>query len=147
MSVEEAIFRMIQFAMINWVAVIAAAVAAFAAGMVWYSPAMFGKKWMKMMGITEKEMAKQKDKMMGVMVKSLILAAISALVLAHLLIALNITTLFSAVQLAFWIWLGFYATSTYMGVLYEKKNVDWWIITSGHYLVATIASAIVLVLM
>lgn len=138
---------MIQFVMINWVAVIAAAVAAFVAGMIWYSPAMFGKKWMKMMGITEKEMAKQKDKMMGVMVTSLILSAISALVLAHLLIVLNITALFDAVQLAFWIWLGFYATSTYMGVLYEKKSMDWWIISAGHYLVATIAAAIVLVLM
>lgn len=151
MSLEEAIFRMIQFATIDWVAVIAAAIAAFAAGMVWYSPAMFGKKWMKMNGVTEKEAAKykekNKDQMMGMMITTVVVSAITAFVLANLLVLLNITTLFSAVQLAFWLWIGFQATSAYLLVLYEKKSMDWWIISAGYNLVGLLVSAIVLMLM
>ena len=36
---------------INWLAVIVGAVAAFALGALWYSPKMFGKKWMEGVGL------------------------------------------------------------------------------------------------
>ena len=40
---------------INWLAAIAAAVAAFALGGVWYSPALFAKPWMRASGMTEEK--------------------------------------------------------------------------------------------
>jgi hypothetical protein len=43
---------------INWLAVIAAAIASFVLGGAWYSPALFGNAWMKASGMTE-EKAKQ----------------------------------------------------------------------------------------
>lgn len=39
---------------INWTATIVGAITAFALGALWYSPTMFGTKWMKAVGITEK---------------------------------------------------------------------------------------------
>ena len=38
---------------INWWAVLVAAVSAFALGGLWYSPAMFGKAWLRETGLTE----------------------------------------------------------------------------------------------
>mgnify|MGYP003394338735 CR=1 FL=1 len=40
---------------INWRAAVAAAVAAFALGGVWYSPALFANAWMKASGMTEEK--------------------------------------------------------------------------------------------
>ena len=38
---------------VNWVAVIVGAVLAFILGAIWYSPKVFGKKWMDGSGLTE----------------------------------------------------------------------------------------------
>lgn len=40
---------------INYLAVLAATVAAFALGGLWYSPVLFGKAWMAASGITEEQ--------------------------------------------------------------------------------------------
>lgn len=40
---------------INWLAAIAAAVAAFVLGGAWYSPALFAKPWMRASGVTEEK--------------------------------------------------------------------------------------------
>ncbi len=138
---------MVPIVNVDLITVVVAAIAAFIVGMIWYSPALFGKKWMKIMGMSEKDMAKNKDKMMGVMATSLVLSGIMAYVLAHILAFSQASTLADAVQGAVWVWLGFIVTTTYMGVLYEKKSMDWFIMTVGHYLFALIAMALVLVMM
>ena len=48
------------FQNLNWLAIIAAAISAFALGSVWYSPLMFSKRWLKETGITE-ESAKESN--------------------------------------------------------------------------------------
>ena len=42
---------------INYLAVITAAVSAFLLGGLWYSPALFGKRWMALCGMTEERAA------------------------------------------------------------------------------------------
>ncbi len=44
----------IDFAQINWIAVVLATVAAFVLGGIWYGP-LFSKPWMKAFGLTEDE--------------------------------------------------------------------------------------------
>lgn len=44
-------------AQINYLAVVAAAVSAFIVGGLWYSPVLFGKRWMQLTGITEERAA------------------------------------------------------------------------------------------
>jgi hypothetical protein len=41
------------FQNLNWLAIIVAAISAFALGGLWYSPILFAKRWMKETGITE----------------------------------------------------------------------------------------------
>jgi hypothetical protein len=41
------------FQNLNWLAIVVAALSAFALGGVWYSPVLFAKRWMKETGITE----------------------------------------------------------------------------------------------
>jgi hypothetical protein len=138
---------MIPIVNVDWVTVIVAAIAAFVVGMLWYSPALFGKKYMKIMGVNEKDMSKNKDKMTGIMAQAFVVEVIMAYVLIHVFAYSQASSIADAVQGAIWLWLGFIATTTYMGVLYEKKSMDWFIMTAGHYLFVLIAMGIVIVSM
>ncbi|HPG05361.1 MAG TPA: DUF1761 domain-containing protein [Saprospiraceae bacterium] len=61
---------------INWLAILVAGVSSFILGGVWYSPALFGKAWMKENGLTEEKVrAGNKSKIFG---WSLILSLIMA---------------------------------------------------------------------
>ena len=68
------------FQNLNWLAIIVAAISAFALGGLWYSPVLFVKMWMKESGITE-ESAKEAN-MVKVFGFSFILAFIASFFLA-----------------------------------------------------------------
>lgn len=144
---EEAIIRMMLAISVDYIAVAVAAIAAFAAGMVWYSPAVMGKKYMKVMGKTEKEMKKGMEGMQSSMIKGFIMSLIMAYVLAYTFGLTGVITIMDALQGSFWLWLGFVATTLYGAVIWEKKSMDWFVISAGHYLVSMIVMGIVLVSM
>lgn len=70
---------------INWLAVLVAGISAFVLGGVWYSPALFGKAWMKENKITMEEVQRgNKAKIFGwAFILSLIMAANLAMFLAE----------------------------------------------------------------
>lgn len=41
---------------VNWLAVVLATLSSFVVGYVWYDKRVFGAKWMKLVGLTEKQM-------------------------------------------------------------------------------------------
>jgi hypothetical protein len=43
---------------VHWLPVLAATVAAFVIGGLWYSPALFGKAWMRANGFSEQDLGK-----------------------------------------------------------------------------------------
>lgn len=69
---------------INWLAVLIAGLSAFVVGGIWYSPALFGKAWMKDSGLSEEQIRKgNKGKIFGATaIFSLIMAANLAMFLA-----------------------------------------------------------------
>ena len=54
---------MMQIVEVNYVAVLAAAIASFVIGALWYSPMLFGKMWMKLSNVSGKEVKKAKRKL------------------------------------------------------------------------------------
>lgn len=132
---------------VNIFAVIVAAIAAFVVGMIWYSPAVMGKKYMKVVGKTEKEMKKEMEGSKGSMIQGFIMSLIMAYVLAYTFGLVGVNTILDAVQGAFWLWLGFVAIVLYGAVIWEKKSMDWFIISAGNYLVSILVMGIVLVWM
>lgn len=64
---------------INWVAILLAVVAAMIIGFVWYGP-LFGKQWMKLVGLKKKDI--EKDQQMPLLIM-LGLAIVQAFVLAY----------------------------------------------------------------
>ena len=75
---------------INWLAVIVAAIVIFVLGGLWYSPALFAKRWIALQGRTEEQMKAQAAAAnmpllyAGAIVTSLLIAITLALILGHI---------------------------------------------------------------
>lgn len=132
-------------ATVNYMAVFFSGVLMMVLGYLWYGP-VFGKPWMKLMGITKTSM-KGKG---GEMAKNYIVMFISALVLsyvfAYILAVFQAVTVAEALMGAFWTWLGFIATTMLGGVLWTKKPLTLYAIDAGYYLAGLAIIGIVLTL-
>ena len=129
---------------VNYIAVLVAAIASMVVGFLWYGP-LFGKLWIKMMNFDKKKMDEAKKKGMG---KTYMLAFLTSLimsyVLAHFVGYLQAATIADAVVLAFWLWLGFFATTQLGMVMWEGKPVKLYLLNTLHYLVTLAVMASIL---
>lgn len=131
-----------------YLAVAVAAVAHFIVGMLWYSPLLFGKAWMKAAGITQTDMEAAKAKgMAGTMVVSLILSIVVAVVLNYLQDVTQAQGVMDAAIISTIVWVGFVATNNMSGVLWENDSKVKYLINTFYSLAAYLASGIVLILM
>ena len=55
---------MLPLPVINFAAVLVAAIVGFIIGILWYGP-LFGKSWMRLMGMTDKQLKEARQKGMG----------------------------------------------------------------------------------
>ena len=135
---------MLQQVDVNYLAVLAAAIASMIVGFIWYGP-LFGKMWMQSMKMDNKKMQEAKKKGMG---KTYILAFLTTLimsyVLAHFVDYVEAKTVMDGVILGFWLWIGFLATTQIGSVLWEGKPVKLYLINTLHYLVALAVMAAIL---
>ncbi len=127
---------------INWISILLAAIASMVVGYVWFSDALFGKSWRKMMGVSERDAKKSMD--MSMMLWPFIGAVVTAYVLKNFLFFMGAPLLSDAFVGAFMVWLGFFATTLLNGVVFEKKGWDWYWLMAGHHLVSLLAMAAVL---
>ena len=134
-------------AAINYLAVLAAAIVSMIVGGLWYSPLLFGKAWMKLMNLDEKKLEEAKKKGMT---KSYVIAFIGSLVtayvLAHFVDYAGAVDYVGALQLSFWIWLGFFAAAMLSSILWEGKPVKLYLINIFHYLVSLCVMSLILAL-
>lgn len=131
---------------VSLTAVLVATLATMVVGFLWYSPALFGKIWIHEMKLTKQSMEKAKQKGMGkTYFLAFITTFITAYVLAHFAAFLSLTTFNEAFQLAFWTWLGFFATTQLGSVLWEGKSLKLYFINVLHHFVALVIMAAILV--
>lgn len=119
---------------INEIAVLVSALVIIAVGSVWYSPAVFGRPWMKGARISDDDMAASKDKMM----KLFVLGAVANLVLAFVLATFLNYTGNSVIEV--------YALATFFTVLagavvanatiWEQKTLSYFLINIGYIAVS-----------
>ena len=114
---------------VNYLAVLAAAVATFALGGLWYSPALFGKAWQREAGVTEEKM--KSANMPLIFGLTFVLALIAAWVFALFLgprppMALGLGAGFSA-------GLCWVAASLGINYLFERKSLKLWLINGGYH--------------
>lgn len=133
---------------VNYVAVLAATVASFAVGFLWYGP-LFGTMWMKLRGITKAHMQKGQKDMGKTYGMSFTVSLITAYVLSHVMtMSMNYfgyPKLNTGLTSAFWMWLGFVmptqATATLFG---DKRNWKLFGIDTGYQLASLLVMGAVL---
>jgi len=120
------------FQNLNWLAIIVAAVSAFALGGLWYSPLMFVNRWMKETGLTrESNAGKSMPKIFGL---SFILSLIASFFLA-MFIGPDAGASFGALA-GFMAGIGW--VLTFMGIIYlfESRSLALFLINAGYSVVS-----------
>ena len=130
---------------INFLAILVSGIVAMIIGSLWYSPALFGKQWIKLSGMTNKKIKKAKQKGMG---KTYFIAFISTLIMAYVLAVLlkfsKVATISKGFKIAFLIWIGFFATTQLGTVLWQNKPFKLYLIDTLHYLVTLLVISAIL---
>lgn len=130
---------------LNYFALLVATVLSFVIGWLWYSPLLFMKPWAELSGMTPEKMAAMpKSKMAQSMIFNFFAVLLTAYVLAHFIVYMNVTNLSQALVLGFWVWLGFYATMQLGGFLWEGKAFKLYLIQVSQTLVTTLLMAAIL---
>ena len=135
-------------ALINIWAVLVAALAYMIIGMVWYSPLLFGNTWLKLMNKTPKEVKQMRKGAGKAFAFSILIALVLSYVLAQSFLLLQdiVLTFRDGIVVAFWLWLGFIATTQLNSVLYEQKPFKMYLINVGCLLVSVVVMALIQVM-
>jgi len=123
------------FSQINYIAVLVAAILYFVLGALWYSPVLFSKPWMESIGMTQEDMEGTSPL---IYLAPIILYLIAALVVAFLIKAIGITSIFGGLLLGFLGWLGFMIPGVGSSSVFQAQNfaqpMKLFQITIGYHL-------------
>ncbi|HXO21734.1 MAG TPA: DUF1761 domain-containing protein [Thermoanaerobaculia bacterium] len=134
-----------QLPQVNYLAVLVSAVVIFFLGGLWYSKALFAKKWMALMGKTEEEIKAAGAPPMGLMllqgfISGLLVAWTLAVILNHFA---NLTALRGALVGGL-CWLGFAGATSYSTALFSMQKKQLWVINTGFNLVSFVIAGVIL---
>ncbi|OGG51892.1 hypothetical protein A2704_06780 [Candidatus Kaiserbacteria bacterium RIFCSPHIGHO2_01_FULL_54_36b] len=134
----------------DYLPVLVATLAAFAVGALWYGP-LFGRRWRLLMNFSEGHMGASEGAATGqgmgmasAMVGGFIATFFLVWTLNFLLKAFSVVTLSGALALSLLVSIGFIATTLANSVFYERRPWGLYLINLGHYVVALIVAALVL---
>ena len=126
------------FLSVNLWAVLVSALATMVAGFVWYSPALFAKPWMVLMGYDPNDKAKiaEMQKSAGPSyAMSLVASILSAIVLGKVIYVAHVTSALYGMKIGFAVWLGFVTTVQLTNALFSRQRNRLYLINTGYQLV------------
>ena len=133
------------FVGVSAVGVILAAVSAIVIGMIWYSKATFGKQWMSMMGISDKDMKKG---MAQAMVWLVGISLVTAFVLAQFTVYVHSymggSWLAAGFETALWAWLGLAATAIFAHGVFDPRDKKVLYINAVNRLVTLLVMGLII---
>ncbi|MDA1197136.1 MAG: DUF1761 domain-containing protein [Nanoarchaeota archaeon] len=130
---------------LNWYAIVGAGVINMVLGGFWYSPLLFGKQWVKLMGFSKGDIAKMKKKPMGgTFAAGFIASLVMAYVLAHFVTYTQAVGPVMGAITGFWIWLGFIAPVIIGSVLWEGRSTRLYLLNVSYWLVLLLINGAIL---
>lgn len=136
---------------VNYLAVILAGVGATVLGFIWYSPILFAKPWMKLMGYTQAGLKEDQKNMSKYYLVSVILSFVTAYVLSHVMTLSDNFFHYPALQTglmsAFFMWLGFIMPTQATGTIFGDKKWALFGINTGYQLASVLVMGVVLALL
>lgn len=123
---------------INYLGVLIAAIIYFIIGAIWYSPFLFGNQCEKRnenFENVEEGKVRCCSCKAGSFIGEFFVSLIIAYVLALFIQISRAGEIVEGITIAFWIWLGFVATTHFSAVLWDRKTVKHYLIHTGFMLV------------
>lgn len=121
----------------NHITLLVCAVFLWLLGACWYSPALFAKPWIAIVG--RKEGEKPKGLVLG-MVSSFIGDLILVFVMAHFVIWSGATTFGWGAMIGFICWLGFVVAPLFPQHIYEGRPRTYFFINAGYWLIGMVVT-------
>jgi hypothetical protein len=131
---------------VNYLAVLTSAAVIFLLGGLWYSPVLFAKKWISLMGKSEEEMKEctKGSNMPLLFVFAFICGLLSSWTLAVIMNHfVNLTPLRGALLGAL-CWVGFAGATSLATALFSMKPKLLWLIDTGFNLVSFVLAGVIL---
>lgn len=132
---------------VNLLSVLVAAIATMVLGFLWYSPLLFARPWMVLMGYDPNDKAKLEEmrKSAGKTYAISFLASLaSAFVLAKIIDVASVNSALYGMKYGFAIWLGFVTTVQLTGALFGRQPFKLYLINTGYQLVCYLAMGAIL---
>lgn len=133
---------------VNYLAVLIAGVASMAVGFFWYSPAAFGKPWMKLKGYTKEGLKAEQAKMGKFYALSFLMTLLMAYMLSHVAFFSNYFfgqgLLSAALSSGFFSWLGFVLPVQVAAQIFGEKKWKLLAIDTGYQLASLIVMALII---
>lgn len=117
---------------VSWLAIVAATIATFVVGGVWYSPLLFAKAWQREAGVSDEQL--QGRNMALVFGGAFALMFVAATVFAFFLGPNHGIAFGAATGLA--AGLGWVASALGVVYLFERRSLKLWLINGGYDVVA-----------
>ena len=132
---------------INVWAALVAALATMVIGFLWYSPLLFARPWMVLMGYDPNDKAKlaEMQKSAGPMYgMSLVASLLSAAVLGKIIAIATVNTALYGMKIGLAVWLGFVTTVQLTNALFSKQPAKLYAINTGYQLVCYLVMGAIL---
>jgi hypothetical protein len=118
---------------INVLAVLLAVLLRQIIGYLWYAPFLFGKTWAKDSGVDLTKMDPKAQKK-AILVATL-LSIVMAVILHYFLDITRSVTPFKGMYIAYWLWMGFTATTALTNYTYQMKPMRLFLVETGYNLI------------
>jgi len=130
---------------VNWLAVVLATASSMVVGAIWYARPVFGRRWMKLVGLKEEDAARGAA---VALIITAILAFLTALVLAGTATIVQAfyggNFLLDTDVTAAVLWIGFTAARLITHDLFERRPSSLTILNLAHELVTIIVMALII---
>ncbi len=132
---------------VNLWSVLVAAIATMILGFLWYSPLLFARPWMILMGYDPNDKAKLEEMRKGAGQTygiAFLCSLASAFVLAKVIDVASVDSVLYGMKYGFAIWLGFVTTVQLTGALFGRQPFKLYLINTGYQLVCFLAMGAIL---
>jgi hypothetical protein len=132
---------------VNLLAVLVAAIATMILGFLWYSPLLFARPWMSLMGYAPDDKAKQDEMRKGagkLYAMSFVVSLVTAFVLGKIIRISTVDTALYGMKVGAGVWLGFVTAVQLTDKLFAKKPLKLYLINTGYQLLCYLAMGAIL---
>ena len=130
---------------INWLAVVLAAVSSMVVGFVWYAKPVFGRRWMRLSGLTDEDT--QKGAALPLIITFIVSFLTAAVLAGSAALAQHFyegNFLLNAVLTSVILWIGFTAARMLTHDLFDRRPSSLTVLNLAHELVTIVVMALII---